>query len=436
MIKLKCVAMLFCLAVAIVGCDDDDDSVSSAGTETYSSEMVVKWLNIQARMLRVPLPAGVGTQAADRAQAYSGIALYEAVVQGMPTHHTLAGQLTDFPAMPEIESGVLYHWAVSGNAALAEINRLLFPTASVTNKASVDSLETALQSAFATDIDAETMQRSIDYGKLVASKVYDWAASDGSGNTNPPYVPSGAAGTWVSTPPNFPPAVNPYASQRRLLVPGVATGTTLSPPPAYSAMAGSEFYNMVKDVYDKSLVLTPDQTAMALYHRDAPGYPGGGHFVPILAQVLSKALPALDVAAIAYAKVGIAQGDATVVCFTYKYSFNQVRPITYIRNEMGHATWNALFNTPGHPEFPAAHATISSAVAEALTDVFGDNFAFTLNTYAYLGLPNRSYTSFRTMSKEMADSRVFGGIHYQASCDKGRELGKKVAENVLSTVDF
>jgi hypothetical protein len=42
---------------------------------------------------------------------------------------------------------------------------------------------------------------------------------------------------------------------------------------------------MVKDVYDKSQNLTPTQTAMAIYHRDAPGYPGGGHFIAILAQV-------------------------------------------------------------------------------------------------------------------------------------------------------
>ena len=40
------------------------------------------------------------------------------------------------------------------------------------------------------------------------------------------------------------------------------------------------------------------------------------------------------------------------------------------------------------------------------------------------------------MSKEMADSRVFGGIHYQASCDKGRWLGEKVGQNVLATVKF
>jgi hypothetical protein len=103
---------------------------------------------------------------------------------------------------------------------------------------------------------------------------------------------------------------------------------------------------------------------------------------------------------------------------------------------MGHPEWQTLIPTPNHPEFPSAHAVNSSAVAEMLTDVFGDNFQFTLHTYDYLGLPARSYNSFYEMSKEMSDSRVFGGIHYQASCDKGIVQGKKVAQNILSTVKF
>ena len=103
---------------------------------------------------------------------------------------------------------------------------------------------------------------------------------------------------------------------------------------------------------------------------------------------------------------------------------------------MGQPGWNALFNTPGHPEFPSAHAVNGAAIAAMLTDVLGENFHFTLNTYDYLGLPARSYNSFYEMGKEMADSRVFAGIHYQASCDKGRWLGEKVSQNILSKVKF
>jgi hypothetical protein len=103
-------------------------------TKTFSADVVVRWLNMQLDMLRVPLAPGAGTQAANRALAYCGIAAYEAVVPGMPAYQTLTGQINDFPAMPSVEPGKAYHWAASANAALAEMNRRLFPTASAANK--------------------------------------------------------------------------------------------------------------------------------------------------------------------------------------------------------------------------------------------------------------------------------------------------------------
>lgn len=405
-------------------------------TKTFSSDVVIQWLNMQLDMLRVPLAPGTGSQGADRAMAYCGIAAYESVVPGMPAYQSLTGQLTNFPDMPSTEPGKAYHWAASANAALAEMNRRLFPTTSAANKTSIDNLESTLNAVYAGETDAATLQRSAAFGKEVATRVFAWAAVDGSANVNPPYVPPVGPGFWVSTPPNFPAAANPYASQRRLIVPGVAEGTALEPPPVYSTDPASPFFAMVKDVYDKSQNLTAAQTAMAIYHRDAPGYPGGGHFVAVLAQVFTKAEATLDVAALAYAKTGIASHDAGTICFVNKYNFNLVRPINYIRSVMGHSSWNALFNTPGHPEFPSAHAVNGTAIAAMLTNVLGDNFQFTLNTYDYLGLPARSYNSFFEMSKEMSDSRVFAGIHYQASCDKGVWLGEKVSQNILNKIRF
>ena len=420
-------------------------------TKTFSADVVIRWLNMQLDMLRVPLAAGTGSQAANRAMAYCGIATYEAVVPGMPAYQTLTNQLNGFPEMPSTEPGKAYHWAASANAALAEMNRRLFPTTSAANKTSMDNLENTLQATYAGETDAATLERSIVFGKEVATRVFTWAAADGSGNVNAPYVPLPqfiGPGFWVqslgagnvlnTTPPNNPQATNPYAYQLRLITPGVTNGTALEPPPVYSATPGSPFYEMVKDVYDKSQNLTSAQTAMAIYHRDAPGYPGGGHFVAILAQVLTRAQSMLDVAALAYAKTGIASFDATTICFVNKYTYNLERPITYIRRVMGQPGWNALFNTPGHPEFPSAHAVNSAAIATVLTDVLGDNFEFTLNTYSYLTppLPDRSYNSFHEMAKEMSDSRVLAGIHYQASCDKGLWLGNKVGQNILSKVKF
>ena len=426
-------------------------------TKTFSGDVVIRWLNMQLNMLRVPLAPGTGSQAADRALAYCGIAVYESVVPGMPAYQTLANQLNDFPGMLLAENGKAYHWAASANAALAEMNRRLFPTTSVANKAAIDNLENELQATYANEADAATLQRSIAFGKEIAIMVSKWASFDGSANVNPPYNPHPSfvgAAYWVqsvippstpgappilmTTPPNNPQATNPYASQRRLIVPGSTGGTALEPPPAYSTDPASPFFAMVKDVYDKSQNLTPAQRAMAIYHRDAPGYPGGGSLVAILSQALQQSSATLDKAALAYAKLGIGSHDAIVDCFVKKYTVNLVRPINYIRNVMLHSTWNAIFNTPGHPEFPSAHAVNGGVISVMLTDVLGENFDLTLDHYSYLvpALPARHYNSFDELGKELGDSRVFGGIHYQASCDKGFWLGKKISNNILSNVNF
>ena len=420
-------------------------------TKTFSGDVVIRWLNMQLDMLRVPLAPGTGSQAAERALAYCGIATYESVVPGMPAYQTLTNQLNGFPEMPSTEPGKAYHWAASANAALAEMNRRLFPTTSAANKTKIDNLENDLKAIYADEVDAATIQRSIDFGKEVATRVFAWAAVDGSANVNPPYTPLpnfigpafwvqsvGPGTTLNTTPPNNPQAANPYASQRRLIVPDATDGTALEPPPAYSTHPASPFYAMVKDVYDKSQNLTQAQTAMALYHRDAPGYPGGGSLVAMLAQALQQSSATLDKAALAYAKLGIGSHDAILNCFVKKYTVNLVRPITYIRSVMLQLGWNALFNTPGHPEFPSAHAVNGGVISVMLTDVLGENFNLTLDHYSYLtpSLPSRHYNSFDELGKEMGDSRVYGGIHYQASCDKGFWLGKKVSNNILSKVKF
>lgn len=70
-----------------------------------------------------------------------------------------------------------------------------------------------MNSMYTKEVDAGILERSIRFGKEIALKVYDWAATDGFANTNPPYVPTGEVGTWVSTPPNFPKPANPGGSR-------------------------------------------------------------------------------------------------------------------------------------------------------------------------------------------------------------------------------
>ncbi|HUQ66278.1 MAG TPA: vanadium-dependent haloperoxidase [Flavitalea sp.] len=398
-------------------------------TKTFSSDVVISWLNMQLVMLKTPVPG----QTSDRSQAYCGIALYESVVNGMPAYQSLYGQLKDFPAMPSTEPGKAYHWSACANAALAEMNRRLFPNTADANKNSMTLLENSLNVSYAAQVDDATLQRSIAFGKEVAQRVAVWAAGDGFANLNPTYVPPVGPGLWVPTAATA--AVNPYAYQRRLMVPGVANGTELTPLPPYSTEEGSAFYKMVYEVYDVSTKLTDDQKAMADYFKDAPGYGPGGGFVSILSQAFAITEPSLDMAALTYAKVGIAQHEATIILFTNKYIFNVIRPVTYIRAVIKPG-WSTYIPTPNHPEFPSGHATTNGAVLSMMSNSFGENFPMTLHTYDYLNYPSRSYNTFTEMGLDMANSRLYGGLHYRETCEKSIAQGRKVTQNILSTLQF
>jgi hypothetical protein len=228
------------------------------------------------------------------------------------------------------------------------------------------------------------------------------------------------------------------------MVAGSDNGATIAPFPPFSTVPGSEFYEMANEVFIKSQSPTAEQKNLALYFRDAtePGYYGGsGHYVSILPQVISKSGVALDIAALAFAKSGIAVNDAFVVGFISKYEFNLLRPITYLRNFAGHPTWSPLIATPNHPEFPSAHSFHAGGFLTGLADVFGENFEFTDNTYANMAtslgtLHALHFNSFTEVKKAVGDSRVYAGIHYAESCTKGIQLGEKVGQNVVNTLKF
>ena len=111
-----------------------------------------------------------------------------------------------------------------------------------------------------------------------------------------------------------------------------------------------------------------------------------------------------------------------------------------IRNDQ---SWNTILPTPNHPEYPSGHSTLAGAISTILTHHFGTGFSFTDNTYDGFavaeypnGMGSRHYTSFDHMAQEIGDSRVYGQIHYPRSCEDGKALGRKVAQNVLSMVKF
>jgi len=406
-------------------------------TNKFPATVAQKWQDLQNRFLRTPTTANPYGRHGHRWFAYSGIALYESVVPGMPAYQSLDNQLIDMPDMPSTEPGKAYHWPTAANAALAYMNKHFFTVANttVTNIASMDSLEHVLNTAYQSEVNAETFQRSKNFGRTVAERVYNWSTTDGSLNGNPPYVMA-ALPLWQPTAPNPSTVADPYWGKNRLMVAGSTDGTASPVPPPYSTDPGSAYYAMVKEVYDVSQALTPAHTATALYFRDQPGYQAGTHYVSIFGQIMNVENPQLDFFALAHAKAGIALYESMIACWKIKYETLVDRPIRYIRNVLGHSAWNPVFSTPGHPDYPSGHSQNGGAFAAVMTTLLGDNYQFTLHTYDNLGMAPRTYNSFDEMAVDVGRSRVYAGIHYTYSCVEGKKQGEKIAANVLNILKF
>ena len=404
-------------------------------TKTFSSEVARKWQELQLRILRIAGTNIYGMNG-NRNFAYTGIALYEAVLPGMPAYQSLSGQLSAMPAMPTAEPGRAYHWAASANAALAFLNKNFYTTASSANIAAMDSLENAFNTQYQAETTPEVFERSVNFGRTVAQRVFEWSRSDGSLATYPPYTAPAGVGLWSPTAPNPTAVFAPYWGHNRLFVPGSLNGTASPPPPPYSTDPNSAYYQMVKEVYDISQTLTPQQAATALYFRDNPGFQAGTHYIAIFHQVMQQETPSLDLYALAHAKTGIAIAESQIGCWKMKYEMVVDRPVRYIRQVLGHSSWSPLLSTPPHPEYPSGHSQTGGAFATAMSSLFGSNYNITLRTYDNLGMAPRTYTSFDEMVDDIGRSRVYAGIHYTYTCVESAKQGNRIATNILNRLKF
>ncbi len=414
-------------------CDDQSDDGNKPGDASRASSAVATdWYTLQLKMILKANPS-LSPILLTRAWGYIGIGLYESVRPGIKKSVSLSQQLYQMPPMPEKEKNNGYAWEVAANAALAKLITAFYPAAVITsNQQSIDSLEACYNDALRPGVESSVFLRSQAFGRAIADAVIAWSQTDNSNLTNTGYVPPVFPGAWQPTPPAKANGLCPYFGNTR---PFLAKHLQVIAPPfihQYSEDPGSDFYKMEKAMYDLSKSLTQEQKNIASYWNDVGvgvGYSPPGHSVAILTQILKQKNIDLGKAAIAYAKTGIALTDASIAGFKSKYTYNMLRPVTYITSVID-STWSPLIVTPPHPEYPAAHAFLTQAFMQTMTGIFGENFSFTDNTYGSKYGGARTFPSFNAAAEECGMSRNYGGIHYPPSIAAGLQLGKQIGQGV------
>ena len=397
-----------------------------------TSDPVLEWIGV---MNRTVLAGGTNPLVSTRVVALVSASVFDAVngidPRFQPLHVT--------PVAP--------HHASQRAAAIQAAYVILvdlYPAQSTTLKTQRDASLTALASTEK----AQSIAAGVAWGQTVADAIWAWRLTDGIAPPPPPFLgvqsivgTQAAIGAWRPTPqglPNQLPGVPGAGPQFATMTPWVLTRPSqfrLPPPPSLDSQQYAadldELFKM--GVYSGS-GRSQDQSDLALFWAgNTPLF-----WNRIAAQISVERGLSFTENAHLFALLNVSMADAGIACWDGKYRYVFWRPITAIRDGFTPADsdpnwipWLDFFpgGTPAHPEYPSGHSTVSGSAAFILSAAFGENTAFSLTSETTPG-KTRSFASFSDAVAEIANARVFGGIHFRTSCVRANALGRAVADYV------
>ena len=384
---------------------------------------------------------------ASRNYAYASIAAYEVIAAGQPgKYQSLSGQLHGLSNVPKAEAGKKVDFEFASVLAFIKLGEAVtFPEGSMTEY--VDSIKNM---ATAHGMPDDVFKNSIAFADTVAAVILAWSKKDKylQSRTFPKYTVIDTPGRWMPTPPAYTSAMEPHWNVIRPFVLDSASQFLPPRPPVFNITDKNSLYYkevmLVKNAVDS---LNDEQKHIAEFWDDNPfklnvsghimfgtkKFSPPGHWMSIVGIAAKKANYDFAETVYAYAITAITQFDAFIHCWDEKFRSNSARPETVI-NKYIDQNWTPYLQTPPFPEYTCGHSTVSSANAEALTYVFGDNFAYTDTSELEFGIKSRSFTSFRNAAGENNWARFYGGIHFHNSCMVSSEYGKKVGTFILQRI--
>jgi len=204
----------------------------------------------------------------------------------------------------------------------------------------------------------------------------------------------------------------------------------LDPPPSLASTEYAKAYNEVMTVGSINSTERPvDRANVALFFAASSPTQALNQAAR---QVAEEQGGSLSANARALALINMAMNDALVASFFNKYHYNFWRPETAIHagdtddNPKTDAdpSYVPFIVTPCFPSYPSNHGSAGTAAAEVLRRLYGEaGHAMTL-TNAAVPTIILQYTSFKQITDDISDARVYGGIHFRTDQDAGARLGR------------
>ncbi len=422
--------------ILTVRATDRAGGVASATMTTTHGDAVIAWINTMIDAIRAD-PSNVGL--ASRTMAMESAAVYDAVNDIERTHAVFKVNVQ------------APRWA-SPEAAASE--------AAYTVLSSLDpSMSPLLAATMARSLAAvpagPARNAGVAVGRKVADRILVWRANDGSA-ASVPYVPGTAPGQWRPTPPDDTVAWGPDWGHVTPFAIASPAAYMPPPPPALTSSAYAAALNQVESLGAlNSTTRTPDETQAGVfwsYDEPSTGTPPV-HYDQIVEDIALQQHNTLAQNARLFGLVNVAQGDAGIVAWDAKYTYNRWRPITAIRlagtdgnpATIADPNWTPLGApggsgqpsfTPPFPSYVSGHATFGGTVFTILADFYGtDDIRFTVGSDMLPGV-TRSFDSFSAAALENAWSRVYLGLHFWFDESEGLsisdDLGNTISHQIMA----
>jgi hypothetical protein len=270
-------------------------------------------------------------------------------------------------------------------------------------------------------------------GQVAARAVLDARQNDHASDSVP-FTPQPGPGEYQFTPGCN--ATNISAPGWGNVTPFTVPDPDYFPTLARPAVTDPEWLASLEEVRaygaSNSTVRTADQTQIGLFYIE-----GSMTLVNRLARQLVEQEPVETNHAAAakqllaharlFAALNISQADTQIRTWRVKYREHFWRPYTAINFLYPGTNWTPLSQTPCHPEFYAAHGTVTPAGITAIQNYLSSDAIDVTTTSTSLPGAARHYTSLTQIIQDVNAARIYAGFHYRSTLVRSNPLGIAVA---------
>jgi len=390
-----------------------------------SSDVVLEWNQIAVNTM---IPPGVASPFAQaRFAAIVQLAVFEAVNAVTHEYQPYLGTI-HAPAGASAQAAAVA-------AAHTVLLRYFAGSATTLNAARVSSLAAIPNSQAKTD--------GITTGEAAAEAMILARANDGSAPLSTQMPGAAATGVWQATASCGAAGAGMFFNWQSVTPFGIrsAADFILDPPPAITSERYAKDYMEVMTVgtFSNSNMARPgDRSDVARIYRDTSPT---NLLNSAARQVAGAQGRSLSENARALALLNMATSDSLVASFANKYRYNFWRPETAIHAGLTDGNPKTIANgafvpyvtTPCFPSYPSNHASGTGGGAEVLRRMYGAG-----GHSIDISSPNSAdasivlhYTTFKGITDDVDDARVYGGIHFRFDQEAGGRMGRDIATYVV-----